>query len=139
MTELAGKWIYRSFHNNPAPVTGDAETALGLFFAEATFTLADGPGGKIAGGIDWPGGGLDFTGDATAATDASPLTFHIIGSGRPGTSTAGWEYDYHGHLAYQWPNGIKQVPALVGSVLRAKPHGAAAAGYVASFVAVRQP
>ena len=51
----------------------------------------------------------------------------------------GWEYDYHGHLAHQWPNGVNQVPALVGTVIRAKPHGAAPAGYVASFVAVRQP
>lgn len=138
MTVLAGKWTYRSFHNNPAPVTDSAETALGLFFAEADFTLVDAPGDKLNGVIDWPGGGLDFAGDVMPATATAPLTFHIIGSGRPGTGTDGWEYDYYGHLAHPWPNGVNQVPALVGSVIRAKPHGAAPAGYVASFVAVRQ-
>jgi hypothetical protein len=64
---------------------------------------------------------------------------HMAGMGRAGTPTAGWEYDYHGWLAYQWPNGKDQVPAIVGSVVRAKPHGNAPAGYVASFVAVRRP
>jgi hypothetical protein len=34
MTAFAGKWTYRSFRNDPAMVTGDADTALGLFFAE---------------------------------------------------------------------------------------------------------
>jgi hypothetical protein len=36
-------------------------------------------------------------------------------------------------------NGVNQVPALVGSVIRAEPHGSAPAGYVASFIAVKQP
>jgi hypothetical protein len=31
------------------------------------------------------------------------------------------------------------VPALVGTVIRAKPHGTSPAGYVASFVAVKRP
>jgi hypothetical protein len=66
-------------------------------------------------------------------------TFELIGTGRPGTGTDGWEYDYRGQLAYRWPNGINQVPSLVGTVIRAKPHGPAPAGYVASFIAVRQP
>jgi hypothetical protein len=51
----------------------------------------------------------------------------------------GWEYDYHAQLAYQWPTGVNQVPALVGTVMRAKAHDGGAAGYVASFIAVRQP
>jgi hypothetical protein len=139
MTAFAGKWTYRSFRNDPAMVTGDADTALGLFFAEATFRLADAPGSKITGGIDWQGGGLDLVGTVTAATETCPLMLHMAGMGRAGTPTADWEYDYHGWLAYQWPNGKDQVAAIVGSVVRAKPHGGAPAGYVASFVAVRQP
>ena len=63
----------------------------------------------------------------------------IIGTGRANTPTAGWEYDYYGYLAYRWPNGVNQVPALVGSVIRAKPHNGAPAGFVASFIAVKQP
>jgi len=42
-------------------------------------------------------------------------------------------------LAHTWPNGIDQVPALVGSVIRAKPHNGSPAGVVASFIAVKQP
>ena len=37
------------------------------------------------------------------------------------------------------PNGVNQVLALVGTVIRAKPHGGAPAGYVASFIAVKRP
>lgn len=139
MTSLLGKWTYRSFHNNPLPVTDDAQTALGLFFAEAVFSFSEATDTKIDGAIDWQGGGLDLTGTVNQPGATSPLTIHMVGSGRPGTGTAGWEYDYHGNLAYEWPNGIGQVPALVGNVIRAKPHGAAQAGYVASFVAVKQP
>jgi hypothetical protein len=63
----------------------------------------------------------------------------IVGTGRPGTGTDGWEYDYHGQLAYSWPNGANQVPAIIGTVIRATPHDGAPAGYVASFIAVKQP
>ena len=44
----------------------------------------------------------------------------------------------HGGLGHGG-NWGHQVPALVGSVIRAKPHGSAPAGYVASFIAVKQP
>src|SRR3979411_1108779 len=50
MTALAGKWTYRRFHNNPSPVTDNAETALGLFFAEANVTLADAPNDTLIAG-----------------------------------------------------------------------------------------
>ena len=139
---LAGKWTYRSFHNNPALVTSDpgtaADKALALIFAEAVFTFEAPSGTKLKGAIDWQGGGLDLQG--TIQTDAAGTSTVIIaGMGRPGTGTAGWEYDYRGQLAYQWPNGVNQGPALVGSVIRAKPHDGAPAGYVASFIAVKQP
>jgi hypothetical protein len=46
-------------------------------------------------------------------------------------------YDYDGVLAYHWPDGVNQTPAIVGSVIRVKPHDGAPAGYVASFIAVK--
>lgn len=51
-----------------------------------------------------------------------------------------WIYDYEGYLIPDWPNGIGQVPAIVGSVIRTIPHsgGTAKAGVVASFYAVRE-
>lgn len=136
--ELAGKWTYRSFHNNPALVTDNDNTALSLFFAEATFTFNINADGLLTGAIDWNGGGLDLQGAVQPAETGSPLTVQIVGLGRPGTQTDNWEYDYFGYLAHSWPNGVAQVPALVGSVLRAKPHNGAPAGYVASFIAVKQ-
>lgn len=138
-TALAGKWTYRSFHNNPAPVDGDADKALGLIFAEAVFAFEIPTPTTLKGAIDWDGGGLDLQGTIKPGAPGEPDIVEIVGSGRPNTGTAGWEYDYHGQLAHQWPNGINQRSALVGSVMRAKPHGSAPAGYVASFIAVKQP
>jgi hypothetical protein len=136
---LAGKWTYRSFHNTPAPVGDDPNRALALIFAEAVFTFDIASPSSIKGTIDWPGGGLDLQGTVRTTSVGTPLTVEIIGTGRPGTATDGWEYDYYGQLAHQWPNGTNQIPALVGSVIRAKPHDGAPAGYVASFIAVKQP
>jgi hypothetical protein len=142
-TVLAGMWTYRSFHNNPAPVADDPNTApqkaLALIFAEAVFTFEIPTSTTLKGAIDWPGGGLDLQGTiGTDAAGASPIV-DIIGTGRHGTATASWEYDYRGQLAYQWPNGVNQVPAFLGTVIRAKPHNGAPAGYVASFIAVKRP
>jgi hypothetical protein len=140
---LIGKWTYRSFHNNPSPVADDPATApekaLALIFAEAQFTFDLPSNTALKGAIDWPGGGLDLQGTVQPGVGGMGPTVHIIGAGRVGTSTVGWEYDYHGQIAYQWPNGVNQIPALTGTVIRAKPHDGAPAGYVASFVAVKQP
>jgi hypothetical protein len=139
---LAGKWTYRSFFNDPAFVGDSKEKAYDLIFAEATFTFEITSPTTLKGTIDWGSGGLDLQGTIRPASAGAPLTVEIVGTGRPGapgTGTVGWEYDYYAHLAYTWPNGIKQVPALVGSVIRAKPHGSNPAGLVASFIAVKQP
>lgn len=137
-SDLVGKWTYRSFHNNPVPVAGDQEAALKLIFAEAEFSFEVVSETELRGAIDWGSGGLDLTGTIRPATATTPLGVAIVGLGRPYSTTKDWEYDYNAFLAHQWPNGINQVPALVGSVLRAKPHGNSAAGYVASFVAVKK-
>ena len=140
---LAGKWTYRSFLNDPTQVTKApdddtvAKKLLALLFAEAVFTFAIPDDTTLKGAIDWDGGGLDLEGKICMQGDA--LTVHIIGSGRANTDTKDWEYDYHGALAFQWPNGVNQVPAIVGTVIRAKPHGDNnPAGVVASFIAVKQ-
>jgi hypothetical protein len=138
---LAGKWTYRSFLNDPAQVTTDPDTAaeklLALLFAEAVFTFEIPNDTTLTGAIDWDGGGLDLLGKISDHGGAPVVV--IIGTGRAGTGTANWEYDYHGELAYQWPNGVNQVPAIVGNVIRAKPHNGNPAGVVASFIAVKQP
>ena len=134
---LAGKWTYRSFHNSPALLDGDPQKALRLIFAEAVFTFEI-DGSSLKGALDWQGGGLDLQGTIQPASGTAPLSVAIAGSGRAKTDTDGWEYDYRANLAYDWPNGVGQVQALVGTVIRAKPHDGGPAGYVASFIAVKQ-
>lgn len=140
---LAGKWTYRSFLNDPTQVTNDpdpnnvAQNLLALLFAEAVFTFEIPNDTTLKGAIDWNGGGLDLQGTIREG-DGGPIV-QIVGTGRPNTGTANWEYDYHGQLAYPWPNGVNQIPAIVGNVIRAKPHNGAPAGVTASFIAVKQP
>jgi hypothetical protein len=136
---LVGKWTYRSYHNTAELVDDDAAKALKLIFGEGVFTFGT-SSTKLKGTFDMGGGYvLDLQGTIRPATREAPLTVQINGYGRPGSATDGWEYDYYAFMAYNWPNGINQVSSLVGTVVRAKPHGSAPAGYVASFIAVRQP
>jgi hypothetical protein len=133
---LAGKWTYRSFFNNPAMVGDDPQKAYDLIFAEATFTFEI-SGTELKGTIDWGSGGLDLKGTICSA---APLIVQIVGMGRPGSQTDGWRYDYNATLAHEWPNAVKQVPALVGTVIRVNAHGPTSpAGVTASFIAVKQP
>jgi hypothetical protein len=137
-SDLAGKWTYRSFRNDPTPVDGDPNKALGLFFAEAEFSFEAVSDTTFKGVIDWGSGGLDLSGTIKPGGADTPVAFAIIGLGRPGSQTDGWEYDYNGCVAYKWPAATSQVPALVGSLIRAKPHNGGAAGYTASFIAVKK-
>jgi hypothetical protein len=136
---IAGKWMYRSYRNNPAPIGGDPQKAADNIFGEGVFTFATPTPTTLTGTFDMGGGlVLDLKGRIVTGADGVQ-TFEIAGLGRPGTATAGWEYDYHGSPAYMWPAGINQVPSLVGVVLRAKPHDGGKAGVTGSFIAVRQP
>jgi hypothetical protein len=136
---LAGKWTYRSFINTPQLVDGDPNKALNLIFGEGVYTFEMPTKSTVKGTLDMGGGFvLDLAGEV-APGPCDQLSFRINGYGRAGTPTAGWEYDYSGVIACHWPNGVNQVPSLVGTVIRAKPHDGAPAGVVASFIAVRQP
>src|SRR2546430_2295083 len=79
---LAGKWTYRSFHNNPTPVGDDPNKALGLIFAEAVFTFEITSSTTLKGAIDWPGGGLDLQGTIRTSSAGTPLIGEIVGTGR---------------------------------------------------------
>jgi hypothetical protein len=134
---LAGKWTYRSYVNTAALVDDDKDKALAIIFGEGVYAFDPLSGTALTGTLDMGGGYvLDLKG---TVTQTALLSVAISGYGRAGTPTAGWEYDYNASLAYQWPNGVNQTPALVGSVIRAKRHNGGAAGVVASFIAVKQP
>jgi hypothetical protein len=142
---LSGFWTYRSF--NPAYVTGNQtpqkERELILAdgfvfnFQTPTLTTLEGTWGLPDGGLP-----LHLTGKI-GFVGGEPLNFDIVGTGRPGTETAGWEYRYHGHLTPygdlipHWPEGVG-TPVIVGSVIRAKAHDDRRAGDVYSFIAVKR-
>jgi hypothetical protein len=160
-TSLPGKWTYRSYLNradilvnadpDPAVVAldpiygqGNAGTAssalkaLNLVFGEGLMTFGQPSANNIAGTADFGGGFvLDLKG-TIQTTAAGDIAVDLVGTGRPGTPTDNWEYDYKATTTPKWPNGIGQIPTLVGTVIRAKPHGTAKAGVVASFIAIKQ-
>jgi hypothetical protein len=125
---LEGPWAYHSYLNTPnQPLFG---AGLFTFQTPSPTTLT----GTFDMGSDLV---LDLQGTVTPAAGNVPLTVDIKGIGRTGSGTEGWEYDYHGFLAFHWSAGVNQVDSLVGSVLRAKPHDGQPAGVTASFIAVR--
>jgi hypothetical protein len=158
-TSLAGQWTYRSYRNDAAvlvnadtdpavqaltPIYGDGVTtaasamkALDLIFGEGIITFDPPAGNALTGNLDMGGGlVLDFKGTMQIAPSGD-IGIAVIGTGRAGTKTDGWEYDYKATTAPKWPNGVDQVPTLVGTVIRAKPHNGAPAGVVASFIAIK--
>ncbi len=126
---VAGKWAYRSYLN----------TADQRIFGQGIFTFTTPSTTTLKGTLDMGGGlVLDLDGSVRPPDKGSPLSVAIKGYGRAGTKTEGWEYDYDAFLGHQWPSGVDQVPSLVGTVIRAKPHNGAPAGVTASFIAVKQ-
>lgn len=137
-----GAWTYRSYKNIAEPFgdlsnPGNLQRFENSLFAEAILRLDVPQFGEVQGLLDMgTSGTLHIRGWATYG---SPFTIRFQGVGTEGFPK-GWVYDYIGFLVPQWPNGIEQVPAIVGSVVRTVPHsgGKAKAGFTASFIAVCQ-
>jgi hypothetical protein len=129
---ISGLWHYRSFRNIKVPVTKLED----VLFGEADFVLSLDAAHATVGGTGDFGEGLTvaFFGNAGLG---SPMQIRLRAIGT-GATNADWVYDYVGYLIPRWPNGVDEVPAIVGSVIRAMPHsaGSAKAGYVGSFIAV---
>jgi hypothetical protein len=141
---LYGKWTYRSWINDPDPIDitppeKKAEKMAKLLFAEAVLVLESAPAGQIRGKLDMGTyGTLTMFGSVGYGT---PFSIRMQGVGKDkGSPSEGWVYDYIGWLIPDWPNGVNQRPAIVGSVIRTVSHsdGKAKAGVVASFVAVKE-
>ncbi|HEY0148342.1 MAG TPA: hypothetical protein VGB70_05000 [Allosphingosinicella sp.] len=137
---IDGKWTYRSYRNDPELVGDDPQKALGLIFGEGVFSFTALSERLFEGTLDMGGGYLlDLSGSVLDADQQTP-EYAIVGLGRDGTPTAGWRYDYRCVDGYEWPDGVDQVPSLVGTVVRVIAHGPTSpAGVTASFIAVRQP
>src|SRR4051812_21217670 len=131
---LAGKWTYRSFLND-----SDLSTQFNdLEFGRGTITIHEAPMGVFQGTIGGPGWSLDLTGSINYG---DPFSLRFQGKGVVGGEE--WIYDYIGYVIKPWPNGVNQVPAITGSVVRTIPHssgssGTAPAGVVCSWIAIWQ-
>ncbi|MBR0826549.1 hypothetical protein JQ596_13455 [Bradyrhizobium manausense] len=157
---LPGKWTYRSYVNradvivwddptdpavrNLAALFGQGSTApnaakaLSLVFGEGVMTFDPPSGNNVTGTLDM-GGGLVLDLKGTMQTQASgDISVDLVGNGRDNTPTANWEYDYRATTAPKWQNGVNQIPTLVGTVIRAKPHDGGAAGVTASFISIKR-
>lgn len=127
-------WTYRSLLNNP-DLSADFNS---LEFGRANLKIDTDDNGLLTGLIYGDGWSLDLKG---SIQQGCPSVLWFQGSGIVSGSL--WIYDYLCYVVPHIPNGIKQVPALVGSVTRAIPHpdgsgGTSPAGVVASFYAVLQ-
>jgi len=131
---LAGKWTYRSFLSDP-----DLSTDFNsLEFGRGTITIKEAPLGVLQGTIGGPGWSLDLNG---SINHGDPYCVRFQGKGVIGGEE--WIYDYIGYVIKPWPNGINQVPAMTGSIVRTIPHssgtgGRSPAGVVCSWIAVWQ-
>lgn len=155
---LAGNWTYRSLVNradilpelDPENIVKeDVAKWARYMFGQGLMVFQP----TVTGGLE----GLFDMGD-----DKNPLSMNIRGKcesrdgviwirwnayGIANTASDGWLYEYEGYLTNRWPNGAKQIEAIVGSVIRSQPHDdlapnqtadrSARAGVVASFVMVR--
>lgn len=137
---LVGSWTYRSFHNNPTFCLEEdckvCEDFRDLLFAQADLEIDDFAPGEFRGRLVFE----EESEMALVGTSrvGDPFTIRFQGRGvTPGIED--WVYDCVGYLVPDWPNGVKQRPAITGSVVRTEPHGGGAeAGYVASWIAVRK-
>lgn len=144
-----GNWTYRSLRNVqneniPFCVVDSSiqkKDSCGckspLEFATAVMRIQSSKGDSIFGLLDMGEGyALNLKGKLTTTDGAT--TFYIQGDGVANSNTNNWEYDYQGYTVPKWVNGIKQLDACVGGVIRSKPHDTSPAGYTASFYMVRQ-
>ena len=110
---LAGNWAYRSFYNDPDLNKSTDSILLG----SGTLEIKDARLQVLTGVIGGDGWSLDLQG---ARSYGDPMSAWFTGTGVVDGSQ--WQYDYICYLVPHWPIGKDQVPALVGSVVRAIPH-----------------
>jgi hypothetical protein len=131
---FVGSWTYRSLLND-----ANLNTAFNdLEFGRGTIIIEDAPVQVLKGSIGGPGWSLALKG---ARSYGNPMHARFQGTGVVGGEQ--WIYDYEGYLVPNWANGVDQVTAIIGSVVRTVPHSGgkpgtiSPAGVVCSFYAVK--
>jgi hypothetical protein len=136
---LGGNWIYRSYLNDQSFIGDDPQKALNQIFGEGELQFLSNIDQNFKAVLDFGNNmKMDLFGTVINTAGLTPQTLLITGTGREGTSTAKWVYQYQGYIVPDWPQGVDQVPAILGTVVRTIPHGSGAAGVVASFIAIKQ-
>ena len=131
---LAGRWTYRSLFND-----SDASKPFNdLRFGFGTLEIDPAPRGVFRGRLIGPG--VTFRVEGSVG-DARPrvLRFQLRGI----FHSEEWLYDYLGWVIPPWPQGVGQLPTMLGTLVRDIPYtdtggGLAAAGLVATWFAVRE-
>lgn len=131
LAAVIGKWTYRSFVSDP-DLNAEPNT---LLFGSGTMSLSATAPDDLSGTLGGSGWQLALTGKVVSGT---PISIRFQGKGT--INGEEWVYDYLGYVVPPWPSGVSQRPAIVGTIIRTVPHsgGAATAGYVAQWIAVRQ-
>lgn len=138
-----GTWDYRSYNNytfDQEQTNKKGESNLPFGSGTIIITPSSVPN-QVTGSIGDPGRTsweLQLTGSINYG---DPFTARFQGKGVVGGNQ--WIYEYVCYMVNPWQNGVDQVPAFVGSVIRQIPHPGSdgsihPAGVVASFFCVKQ-
>ncbi|PTQ84867.1 hypothetical protein [Nitrosomonas ureae] len=127
MSEFVGTWSYRSLLRDP-DLTKEFND---LRFGAGTLIISVSGSGEVSGSLGGEGWSLGLSGSCRE----NEIKFQ----GRGVIGGDEWVYDYLGYMSPQWPNGIDETPAIVGTIVRSVDHsnGQSKAGLVASWYAVQ--
>jgi hypothetical protein len=147
-TFFNGIWVYRSMLNIPdenipfsridTSEKKECRCTSDLEFATAVMKLISHENDSISGDLDMGSSGKLLMKGKIHYCNNEISSFELQGDGIEGTSTQGWIYNYYGVIIPRWKQGVNQLDALVGSVVRTVDHGNAKAGKVASFYMVKK-
>lgn len=128
---ISGIYIYRSLRNDQNVNTNFDD----LEFGRGTMDLTQ-QDDSVRGVFDM-GGGYKMTMEGTVESDNIHAYLRMTAYGLPGTVTDKWIYDYYGMIVPSWPNAVKQIPTITGSVIRTVDHGSSKAGVTTTFYMVQ--
>ncbi|MEM8568152.1 MAG: hypothetical protein AAGF85_16945 [Bacteroidota bacterium] len=127
MNQFAGSWSYRSLLRDP-----DLSKEFNdLRFGAGTLNIQVDKTGEITGSLGGEGWSLNISGTVTEG--------EIKFQGKGVIGGEEWVYDYLGYMSPKWPNGIDEIPTIIGTIVRTVDHsnGQAKAGLVATWYAVQ--
>lgn len=134
ISNLKGKWLYRSLRNNKNPDTSFND----LRFGQGIIEFKKIAGGRILDSSLDMGGGYVLTIEGEISKDASGTVFlKWRGTGVKGSPTEGWIYDYQAYIAPTWKKATDKTIVLIGTVFRTVAHGASPAGVTGTFYMVK--